>query len=289
LLSDTAVASVGLAEDAGVSPRLFALLVLHFGTPEAVLEVSPDRLARASQVSAAQAEAIGKVSTRLDEVRARLEELAGRGVSVVSFFDDLYPEALRRIAEPPSFFYLRGALTAAGRCLAVIGGADAAADAIGDAVGLGKRLASLRVGVVSGLEQGIDAGAHVGVLAAGGTSLAVASSGLERIEPAEHRVLAEQIAAVGGVLSEHAPGLRASRVRTAQSDRIIAALAQAVVVIAPEEDAAHLTRLAESTLHLGKPVFVLARDRSPAVASLFSLGAYPLLQPDDIEAALAYI
>ena len=40
---------------------------------------------------------------------------------------------------------------------------------------------------------------------------------------------------------------------------------------------------------MGHPVFVLARERTPAVSALFSLGAYPLLDPGDIEAALRYV
>ena len=60
--------------------------------------------------------------------------------------------------------------------------------------------------VVSGLARGVDSAAHAGCLEAGGQTIAVLGSGLDRIYPPEHLELAEKIAAKGLLISELAPG-----------------------------------------------------------------------------------
>lgn len=288
MIADATVATVALCEDAHVDPRLFALLVLHFGSPENVLEHS-DRLAEVPQISPGKAERIVAAGDTLDKVRVRLEALATRGVRIISIVDSEYPESLQRIAEPPSCLYLRGSLPAADSGVALLGAALATAEGIADAVAVGKELARLGAVLVSGLAGHVAGGAHLGCLTAGGKSYAVRGGGLDGSSTPEEEVLAGQIVAAGGVLSEYPPATRASGARTQAAARIIVGLSRALVVIEPESELAHMTAITEETLRDGKPVFVLSREQNDATAQLFGAGAYPLPAKDGLAAALKLV
>ncbi len=107
--------------------------------------------------------------------------------------------------------------------------------------------------VVSGLAIGIDGEAHAAALAAGGRSVAVLPSPLDRIYPPRHRQLAARLVAEGGaLLSELAPGHNPGRPDFARRNRIIAALARATVVVeAPDHSGALLTAAAAVELGTG--------------------------------------
>jgi DNA processing protein len=88
--------------------------------------------------------------------------------------------------------------------------------------------------VVSGLALGIDGAAHSGALAAGpgaAPPVAVVGSGLDVIYPWRHRKLWEQVAEAGVVLSEAPLGARPEPWRFPVRNRIIASLAEVIVVV----------------------------------------------------------
>lgn len=85
--------------------------------------------------------------------------------------------------------------------------------------------------VVSGGAYGIDAAAHRAALLEGGRTIAMLPGGLDRPYPAGHRDLLEQVAASGALVSETVPGATPTRHRLEQRGRLIAALAQTVVVV----------------------------------------------------------
>lgn len=85
--------------------------------------------------------------------------------------------------------------------------------------------------VVSGGAYGIDAAAHRAALLEGGRTIAVLPGGLDRPYPAGNRDVLEQVAASGALVSETVPGAPPTRHRLEQRGRLIAALAQTVVVV----------------------------------------------------------
>ena len=98
----------------------------------------------------------------------------------------------------------------------------------------------------SGLAIGIDGAAHRAAVAAGGTTIAVLPSPLDRIYPPRHRQLARNIVAGGGALVTEIPiGAVVGKPDFARRNRIIAGLAEAVVVVeAPDRSGALLTAAA---------------------------------------------
>lgn len=86
--------------------------------------------------------------------------------------------------------------------------------------------------VVSGLALGIDAAAHGGALDAGAPTIGVLGSGFDRFFPARNAELARRMIAAGGaVVSPYAPGHPAYPAQFLARNGIVAALADAVVVV----------------------------------------------------------
>jgi DNA processing protein len=85
--------------------------------------------------------------------------------------------------------------------------------------------------VVSGLARGIDAAAHQGALDAGGRTVAVLGSGLDRVYPREHLPLARAIEASGAVVTEFPLGTAPWKGNFPRRNRVIAGWARATVVV----------------------------------------------------------
>ncbi|MEV6276693.1 DNA-processing protein DprA [Nocardia sp. NPDC051832] len=85
--------------------------------------------------------------------------------------------------------------------------------------------------VISGAALGIDARAHQAALAAGGPTIAVMPCGLDRPYPNQHADLLDRIAEQGLVVSEYPPGVRVTRSKFLNRNRLIAAFSAGVVVV----------------------------------------------------------
>jgi DNA processing protein len=144
-----------------------------------------------------------------------------------------YPPALVDDVEPPALVFHRGALEViGGPRVAIVGTRRCTGLGAGVAFELGRDLAACGVAVVSGLAWGIDGAAHRGALAADAAPpIGVVGSGLDVVYPAGQRRLWDAVASTGVLLSEAPLGARPERWRFPARNRIIAALANIVVVV----------------------------------------------------------
>ena len=212
-------------------------------------------------------------------------------IGVVSLGAPGYPSVLAGDHRPPVVLFHRGDpdVLDAPR-VAVIGTRRATGYGLRMADRLGRELAEAGVVVVSGLALGIDAAAHRGALAVEGAApVAVVGAGLDDPCPARNRKLAEQVAARGALLSEVPPGVPAAPWRFPVRNRILAALAQVVVVVesAASGGSMHTVREAltrdRTVLAVPGPVDVRS---SQGCNLLLSEGAHPCLSTDDVLVAL---
>ena len=97
---------------------------------------------------------------------------------------------------------------------------------------------------------------HRGALAAGGTSIAVLGSGIDLPYPKGSAQLLERIAAVGAVVTEYAPGVKAEPFRFPARNRLVAALSRALVVVEGAEGSGSMISV-EHALDLGRDVFAV--------------------------------
>lgn len=122
--------------------------------------------------------------------------------------DDLYPDRLLEIYDPPSILWVRGDVRQLSRVgIAVVGTRQPTPYGAGMAEVLSRDLARRGVVILSGMARGVDTYAHKGALDGGGATVAVWGTGIDVIYPKENKKLAEQIVAQGGaIVSEFALG-----------------------------------------------------------------------------------
>ena len=135
-------------------------------------------------------------------------------------------------------------------------------------------LAKLGIYVISGLAFGIDTIAHQATMRAGGKTIAILPTGLDRIYPASHTGVAEEIVKSGGaLLSEYPANTSAMRHHFLQRNRLISGLADAVVVTEATERSATLSTV-NHALEQNKEVFAVPGP----INSLLSVGPNQLIR-----------
>lgn len=176
------------------------------------------------------------------------------------------------------------------RTVAVVGTRAATPHGLADAYAIGAYLARAGCTVVSGLAIGIDGAAHEGALDAGGTVVGVLGTGLDVVYPRRHRSLFERVRDQGLLVSELGYGIGPRRSSFPVRNRIIAGLAEIVVVVeATEKGGARIT--ADKAMAYGRSVLAMPGSRrNPAAAGTNRLiydGAQPMLELDDLGLALS--
>ncbi len=144
-----------------------------------------------------------------------------------------YPTALESLEEPPQRLYAIGDPAVLRRqAVAVVGARRATELSLNFSRRLGRTLAQAGACVVSGLAIGVDAAAHEGALeTVGGRTCAVLGGGPDIGAPETNRGLRNTIAQRGLILSEWAPGVEPEPWMFPHRNRVIAALAQATVLV----------------------------------------------------------
>ena len=170
-----------------------------------------------------------------------------------------YPARLRELSSPPDPLFLAGRWDHPGPHVAIVGSRSATEDGLDVARELAAALCGRGAAIVSGLAQGIDAAAHEGALGAGGLTGAVLGTPLDQIYPPEHASLQDRVARSLGLMSEIPVHANASRNTFASRNRMVAAIADAVVVVQGRMGSgAGIT--AKYAARLGRPVAALPWD-----------------------------
>jgi DNA processing protein len=224
------------------------------------------------------------------ESRARadcaLSSSAAAGMEIVAWFDPRYPALLNCVEDPPPVLWTRGAIDVLGQpAVAIVGSRAATTYALDVGARLGGELAERGMVVTSGLARGVDSAAHRGCLDAGGATVAVLGSGLDRVYPPEHEDLAELIAKNGVVVSELGPGGMPVPENFPLRNRIISGISLAVVVVEASEKSGSLIT-ARCALEQGRDVMAVPGSvlsgRNRGSHSLLKDGAKVVETADDI-------
>ena len=177
----------------------------------------------------------------------------------ITINDQGYPAALKEIHNPPKELYVKGKITGQDKvAIAVVGTRKYSQYGKQVCLDITAKLAKLGITIVSGLARGIDTFAHQAALEAGGRTIAVLGSGMDRESffPSANYALAEKITENGAVISEYPNGTRATNFTFPQRNRIVSGLSLGVIVVeAPESSGALIT--ANLALEQNKEVFAI--------------------------------
>jgi DNA processing protein len=229
-----------LARCQGIAVRHSAELARRAGGAAALAAPDPEALRERGFPGEAIAALVDPALSRSRE--EELARTAAAGWTLLDRDDPRYPPLLLELAVPPPVLAVRGDLDALQAGGAAIVGARAATDYGQRAArSLARDLAAAGIIVVSGLARGVDAAAHRATLDAGGRTVAVMGTGLDRVYPAEHRRLADAIAARGALVTEFAPRELPLTYHFPRRNRIIAALSWAVVVVEADRTSGSLS------------------------------------------------
>jgi len=116
----------------------------------------------------------------LDAAATEVRRWSAEGIAVHCLFDDTYPARLRDIHQMPPIVFTRGTVAEDRRAVAVVGTRSPSEQGLKIARSTAVALADSGVTVVSGLAQGIDTAAHEAALRAGGRTVAIIGTGVER-------------------------------------------------------------------------------------------------------------
>jgi DNA processing protein len=246
-------------------------LLSRFGLPETVLAARRADLAQYASADALQAldsEAVARA------VEGALGWLAQPGRAIVTLADAAYPRLLLEIADPPPLLYCHGRTELLNQpALAVVGSRNATAQGANNAEQFARSFSAAGLTIVSGMAQGIDAAAHLGGLAAEGSTIAVLGTGVDNPYPPANAALAAQIAERGLLVSEFALGTKAFAHNFPRRNRLISGLAQGCLVIEAALASGSLIT-ARSAAEQGREVFAVPGS----IHSPLSKGCHSLIK-----------
>ena len=217
-------------------------------------------------------------------------------INQISPLENNFTGVLDAIAVKPKMLYFRGKmpenmmdddLTKRPKSVAIVGTRHCTKYGEEIAYKMAFELAKRGVVVISGLAYGIDSIAHQAALDAGGVTVAVLGTPIDRIYPRAHDGLAREIVEKGGmILSEYAAGEKVyPKTSFLARNRLIAGLADAVVIVEAAERSGSLNT-AMHALDQGKELFVVPGDithpMSAGCNKLLKQGANPYTDIDDL-------
>jgi len=223
-------ALLGLYSIPSIGPARMRSLIAAFGSPEAVLDASASQLMGVEGVEKKTAMKInGGPNDKF--IKTQLLKLQEYDVTLLSYWDESYPELLKKIYDPPAFLFFKGNLKAFNMPAIGIVGARTPSE-------YGKRiterfaeeLCQQGLSVISGFARGIDTISHRAVLKNGGITIAVLGNGLDWIYPAENRSFINQMYENGAIISEYAMGAKPDAVNFPKRNRIISGLSLGVLL-----------------------------------------------------------
>lgn len=292
-LADPQLRLLGLCKVTGVNWYLIAREAQRPGGVDRLwagepVETGPEVTKALAALEGAQ----GHQERYVEAAQAELDKLTQDDARLVTILDRDYPANLRLVHNPPPFLYVRGQLTEDDlRSVAVVGTRQASEEGVKRAGRMARELVDRGVTVVSGLARGIDTAAHTAALDAGGRTIAVIGTGINRYFPAENRALTDRIATGGhgAVVSQFWPAASGATWTFPRRNITMSGIAQGTVVIEAGSTSGAKMQ-ARVALEHGKKVFLiksLTEQQEWARTYVHSRGAIQVENVEAVAEALA--
>ncbi|HEX9973716.1 MAG TPA: DNA-processing protein DprA [bacterium] len=222
---------INLSAIPGVGATRIRALVAHFKSIETIFSASLKQLTAVDGVEIKTAKSIKEFSD-FDYGTQQVNKAKHEGIDIIDFWDESYPENLKRIYDPPAFIFVKGTLSKQDKyAISIVGTRLPSSYGKVVAEKIAKELAQKGLVIVSGLARGIDTISHWAAVQSGGRTIAVMGSGLDHIYPGENKKLAEKIIEQGALISEFPMGTKPDAVNFPRRNRIISGLALGTIVV----------------------------------------------------------
>ncbi len=270
---------VGFSLIKGIGAVRLKALEDYFGDLEAAWNAPQNKL-RETGLSEKICERI--ISVRNDfDLELYVKRLTAAGIKFLIKDDFEYPRYLKEIDQPPPVIFLKGDLILEDEwAVAIVGTRKVTHYGKQITEEFSRVLADHKITIVSGLARGVDGIAHKTALDSGGRTIAVLGSGVDRIYPAEHKLLAEEISKNGAVISDYPPGTAPEATNFPPRNRIISGLSRATIIIEAGQTSGALIT-ADFAAEQGRSVYAVPGSiynvQSKGTNRLIQKGAKPLL------------
>lgn len=206
-------------------------LVEYFGSAAAVFKARKKDLSCVDGMGEASAKQLKQFSA-FDEAETEMQFIEKQQIQPLFITDDRYPRRLLHCFDPPTLLYYRGTANLNhSKIISIIGSRNHTEYGRQMTDMVAAALQSQQVLIVSGLAFGIDALAHKAALQQGLETVGVLAHGLDIIYPSQHRSLARDMIACGGLLTEFRSGNKPDKHHFPRRNRIVAGMADATIVI----------------------------------------------------------
>ncbi len=245
----------------GIGPGKIRNLLSKFKSLEGIYRADYNSLLDAEGIHKNLAQRIRLASSRFNSMKEETEKelnlLIKINGSIITVWDEDYPQLLKKIYDPPLLIYIMGKFDELDEhSIAIVGTRKPTNYGRVQAERFASDLSSQGITITSGLARGIDSIAHKSALKNNGRTIAVIGSGLDVIYPPENRKLFYEIAESGVVISEFSLGAKPDAANFPKRNRIISGLSLGTLVVETAETGGALQTAAFS-LDQNREVFAV--------------------------------
>ena len=213
----------------GIGPRAVLKLLTYWPNLADLFNLSVSQMLNAG-LTAKMANAIARFDLRETDADFKWQQTKGHHLLI--WGSPNYPNLLSEICDPPMVLYAIGDLSVFTQpTLAIVGSRKPSVVGSELSYQFAFELARAGITIVSGLALGVDTQAHKGCLAAQGKTIAVMGTGIDQIYPFQNRIIFNQIAKNGLLLSEFKPGTLPKAGHFPRRNRIISGISLSTLVI----------------------------------------------------------
>lgn len=222
---------------------------------------------------------------------AEISEWKQAGLRLLTVLDQDYPRRLLDIRETPPFLFASGHVIPDDMGMSVVGSRRASEAGLSMANAAAELLVRKGLTVIAGLAAGIDTAAHRAALNAGGRTVALIGTGINRSYPAENRVLQSEVEERGLVLSQFLPDAPPTRHSFPMRNATMSGYGHATIVVEAGETSGTRIQARLATQH-GRPVILshaVAEKTQWGSALAQRRGVYVVRSLEDLERAMDHV
>jgi len=215
----------------GIGSYSIKQLISYCGSAEAVFKTNKRKLLKIPGIGPTAADLIINQKP-FEKAETELTRADKEGVEVLLYTDKAYPQRLKHINDAPTLLYYKGnADLNKTKVVSIVGTRKATSYGKEFTEHLVNELKAHDALVISGLAYGIDICAHKAALSNELDTVGVMASGINIVYPSVHREVSQKMLTQGGLLTEHSYDVKPDPHKFPARNRIIAGLADAVVIV----------------------------------------------------------